>query len=210
MNAVEILKQKEQLEKSENDKKVLLDKVNGLEEKVNELQANISTSVKEAERKDCELLAEKRKMSDLRGVYIKLRSQYKYLCTKSGLTMKNMLNDKIEDESGPLKHRLTTSTDRGNKNVDASAAPCEMKEVKTEKEFSNVLVDNEVVKSIPIANFKSPTSGCSAPKCPPTVKSARIIGTKRPASSWIDTRARQGKDGPDPHDDFLDTPLEEP
>ncbi|KAJ6984874.1 protein gamma response 1-like [Populus alba x Populus x berolinensis] len=221
MNAVDILKQKEQLEKSENDKKVLLDKVNGLEEKVNELQANLSSSVKEAERKvsyenllhrielkDCELLAEKRKMSDLRGLYIKLRSQYKYLCTKSGLTMKNMLNDKLEDESGSLKHQLTTSTDRGNKNVDASAAPCEMKEVKTENEFSNVLVDNEVVKSIPIANFKSPTSGCAAPKCPPTVKSTRIIGTKRPASSWIDTRSRQGKDGPDPHDDFLDTPLE--
>jgi splicing factor 4 len=123
MNAVEILKQKEQLEKSENDKKVLLDKVNGLEEKVNELQANLSSSVKEAERKvsyenllhrielkDCELLAEKRKMSDLHGLYIKLRSQYKYLCTKSGLTMKNMLNDKLEDESGSLKHQLTTST----------------------------------------------------------------------------------------------------
>jgi splicing factor 4 len=123
MNAVEILRQKEQLEKSENDKKVLLDKVNGLEEKVNELQANLSSSVKEAERKvsyenllhrielkDCELLAEKRKMSDLHGLYIKLRSQYKYLCTKSGLTMKNMLNDKLEDESGSLKHQLTTST----------------------------------------------------------------------------------------------------
>ncbi|KAJ6385342.1 hypothetical protein OIU77_028505 [Salix suchowensis] len=218
MNAVEILKIKEQLEKSGNDKKVLLDKVNGLEEKVSELQAS---RVKEAERKvsyekllrrielkDCDLLAEKKKMRDLHGLYMKLRSQYNYLCTKSGLTMKNMLNGKLEDESGSLKHQLTTSTDRGNKNVDASAAPCEMKEDKTENEFSNGLVDNEVVKSIPIANFKSPTSAYAAPKCPPTVKSAQIIGTKRPASSWIDTRSRQGKDGPDPHDDFLDTPLE--
>uniref|UniRef100_A0A6N2L344 DNA endonuclease activator Ctp1 C-terminal domain-containing protein n=1 Tax=Salix viminalis TaxID=40686 RepID=A0A6N2L344_SALVM len=221
MNAVEILKQKEQLEKSGNDKKVLLDKVNGLEEKVSELQASLSSGVKEAERKvsyekllrrielkDCDLLAEKKKMRDLHGLYMKLRSQYNYLCTKSGLTMKNMLDGKLEDESGSLKHQLTTSTDRGNKNVDASAAPCEMKEVKTENEFSNGLVDNEVVKSVPIANFKSPTSDYAAPKCPPTVKSAQIIGTKRPASSWIDTRSRQGKDGPDPHDDFLDTPLE--
>jgi splicing factor 4 len=98
--------------------------------------------------------------------------------------------------------------DGGNKSVDASAAFCETKEVKTENESSDGLVDNKVVKSIPIANFKSPTSIFVTPKCPPTVKSAQIIGTKRPASSWIDTRSHQGKDGPDPHDDFLDTPLE--
>ncbi|KAL9367733.1 hypothetical protein Peur_038932 [Populus x canadensis] len=209
MNAVEILKQKEQLDMSENDKKELLEKVNGLEEKVNELQENLSSSGKEAEGKvsydkllhniqlkDSELLAEKRKMRDLHGLYMKLRSQYNYLCTKSGLTMKNMLKDKLEDESGSFKHQPTTSS-----------ASCETKEVKTENEFSDGLVDNKVVKSISIANFKSPTIFV-APKCPPTVKSAQIIGTKRPASSWIDTRSHQGKDGPDPHDDFLDTPLE--
>ncbi|KAG6789529.1 hypothetical protein POTOM_005632 [Populus tomentosa] len=220
MNAVEILRQKEQLDMSENDKKELLEKVNGLEEKVNELQENLSSSGKEAEGKvlydkllhniqlkDSELLAEKRKMRDLHGHYMKLRSQYNYLCTKSGLTMKNMLKDKLEDESGSFKHQPTTSSNCGNKSVDASAASCETTEVKTENEFSDGMVDNKVVKSIPIANFKSPTIFV-APKCPPTVKSAQIIGTKRPASSWIDTRSHQGKDGPDPHDDFLDTPLE--
>jgi len=123
MNAVEILKQKEQLDMSENDKKELLEKVNGLEEKVNELQENLSSSGKEAEGKvsydkllhniqlkDSELLAEKRKMRDLQGLYMKLRSQYNYLCTKSGLTMKNMLKDKLEDESGSFKHQPTTSS----------------------------------------------------------------------------------------------------
>ncbi|KAJ6777524.1 hypothetical protein OIU74_001495 [Salix koriyanagi] len=183
MNAVEILKQKEQRDESENDKKVLLEKVNGLEEKVIELQENKSSSGEETEGKvsydellhhiqlkDSELLAEKRKMKDLHGLYMKLRSQYNYLCTKSGLTTKNMLmlKDKLEEESGSFKHQPTTSSDGGNKSVDASAAS----------------------------------------ECPPTVKPARIIGTKRPASSWIDTRSHPGKDGPDPHDDFLDTPLE--
>jgi splicing factor 4 len=123
MNAVEILKQKEQLDMSENDKKELLEKVNGLEEKVNELQENLSSSGKEAEGKvsydkllhniqlkDSELLAEKRKTRDLHGLYMKLRSQYNYLCTKSGLTMKNMLKDKLEDESGSFKHQPTTSS----------------------------------------------------------------------------------------------------
>ncbi|KAJ6302845.1 hypothetical protein OIU77_016859 [Salix suchowensis] len=165
MNAVEILKQKEQRDKSENDKKVLLEKVNGLEEK------------------DSELLAEKRKMRDLHGLYMKLRSQYNYLCTKSGLTTKNMLmlKDKLEEESGSFKHQPTTSSDGGNKSVDASAASGEMKEVKTENEFCDGLSDNKFVESIPNANFKSPTSIYVAPEC---------------------------KDGPDPHDDFLDTPLE--
>ncbi|KAF9665738.1 hypothetical protein SADUNF_Sadunf16G0155000 [Salix dunnii] len=223
INAVEILKQKEQLDKSENDKKVLLEKVNVLEEKVNELQENQSSSGEEAEGKvsydkllhhiqlkDSELLAEKRKMRDLHGLYMKLRSQYNYLCAKSGLTTKNMLmlKDKLEDERGSFKHQPTTSSDGGNKSVDASAASCEMKEVKTENEFRDGLLDNKFVESIPIANFKSPTSIYVAPKCPPTVKPAQIIGTKRPASSWIDTRSHPGKDGPDPHDDFLDTPLE--
>lgn len=58
----------------------------------------------------------------------------------------------------------------------------------------------------------SPISSTSffpiAQKCPPTSKSAPVAGRKRPASSWVDTRRRQGQDGPDPHDDFLDTPLE--
>ncbi|KAG5253921.1 hypothetical protein OIU76_020354 [Salix suchowensis] len=223
MNAVEILKQKEQRDKSENDKKVLLEKVNGLEEKVIELQENKSSSGEETEGKvsydellhhiqlkDSELLAEKRKMKDLHGLYMKLRSQYNYLCTKSGLTTKNMLmlKDKLEEESDSFKHQPTTSSDGGNKSVDASAASGEMKEVKTENEFCDGLSDNKFVESIPNANFKSPTSIYVAPECPPTVKPARIIGTKRPASSWIDTRSHPGKDGPDPHDDFLDTPLE--
>lgn len=35
-----------------------------------------------------------------------------------------------------------------------------------------------------------------------------VAGTKRPASSWIETRAHQNQSGPDPHDDFLNTPFE--
>lgn len=36
-----------------------------------------------------------------------------------------------------------------------------------------------------------------------------VSGTKRPASSsWRQTRSRQSRVGNDPHDDFLDTPLE--
>lgn len=60
-----------------------------------------------------------------------------------------------------------------------------------------------------IPSFDSLASNCFiTPKCPSTVKSVPIAGTKRRASSWRDTRSRQCQGGPDPHDDFLDTPLE--
>lgn len=98
--------------------------------------------------------------------------------------------------------------DLDNKNLDASAAVCEMDKVKTEKEYTDGLEDDKVVKSIPNPFLQSPTSSFIMPKGPPTEKSAPILGTKRPASCWIDTRSHQRKDGPDPHDDFLDTPLE--
>ncbi|XP_057458076.1 protein gamma response 1 [Lotus japonicus] len=46
------------------------------------------------------------------------------------------------------------------------------------------------------------------PKCPSSAKVASVSGTKRPAPSWRLTRSHQSRAGPDPHDDFLDTPLE--
>lgn len=41
-----------------------------------------------------------------------------------------------------------------------------------------------------------------------TKKSNLLSGTKRPVSHWRDTRPTKNRNGPDPHDDFLDTPLE--
>ncbi|CAA2933506.1 gamma response 1 [Olea europaea subsp. europaea] len=39
-------------------------------------------------------------------------------------------------------------------------------------------------------------------------KTDEVTGTKRPVSYWRDTRSHQSRVGPDLHDDFLDTPLE--
>lgn len=39
-------------------------------------------------------------------------------------------------------------------------------------------------------------------------KSPQLSGLKRSASIWRDTRSRQSPGGYDPHDDFLDTPIE--
>ena len=59
------------------------------------------------------------------------------------------------------------------------------------------------------ANLSPPLSIFrGVPKCPSSTKLVSVSGTKRPASSWRQTRAHQSRAGPDPHDDFLDTPLE--
>lgn len=47
-----------------------------------------------------------------------------------------------------------------------------------------------------------------SPMCPSSSKPCPPAGTKRPNSYWRDTRFHQSRVGPDPHDDFLDTPLE--
>ncbi|KAL1560869.1 protein gamma response 1-like [Salvia divinorum] len=47
-----------------------------------------------------------------------------------------------------------------------------------------------------------------APKRPSSSKPCPSVGMKRPHSLWRDTRSHQSRVGPDPHDDFLDTPLE--
>lgn len=47
-----------------------------------------------------------------------------------------------------------------------------------------------------------------AQKCPSGSVSYPPAGAKRPSSYWRDTRSHQSRVGPDPHDDFLDTPLE--
>ncbi|KAG8650109.1 hypothetical protein MANES_07G004300v8 [Manihot esculenta] len=73
VNKLEILKQKQQLEESENRKKLLLEGVNALEEKINELNENIRGSnnfaegkdsyeklLQQTELKDSQLLAEKK------------------------------------------------------------------------------------------------------------------------------------------------------
>ncbi|XP_012065533.1 protein gamma response 1 isoform X2 [Jatropha curcas] len=224
MNKLEILKQKQQFEESENEKRQLLEKVNDLEGKINELKENLNRSSKEAvgkdsyeellqqiKFKDSQLLAEKKKRRDLFDMYKRLKSQYNFLCTKCGLTEENMLSKiKLEDESGSVAHEqnLTTSPDFGNKGPGAPAVVFEMKKVKLENDIGDNLEDDKVVKSIPMSSFCSPANIYNSPKCPPTAKSAPVAGTKRPASRWIDTRSRQYEDGPDPHDDFLDTPLE--
>lgn len=62
----------------------------------------------------------------------------------------------------------------------------------------------------PIKNLRSLSASSKyvASKCQLGEKSTAAAGTKRNASDWRDTRSNQPLGGPDPHDDFLNTPFE--
>ena len=70
--------------------------------------------------------------------------------------------------------------------------------------------DNQENLLIQRSNSKSPSSSISrlGTKHLTDQKPGPLSGTKRPNSHWRDTRSHQNRGGPDPHDDFLDTPLE--
>ncbi|WCJ18963.1 gamma response gene 1 [Euphorbia peplus] len=216
VNNKEMLKHKWMFEEVENERNMLLRKSNDLEEKVNELKGNLGRTsevagkdsyeklLQQIQLKDSQLLSSKEKIRYHMDAYKRLKSQYLFLCQKSGLTEGNMLPQiKSEDESVSLAHPQKPEAQPGT-----YATGYEIKQVKTENEVSDGLEDDQVVKQIPMSSFRSPTANRITSKCPPTAKSAPIIGAKRPASRWVDTRSRRCKDGTDPHDDFLDTPLE--
>lgn len=73
-----------------------------------------------------------------------------------------------------------------------------------------ILEDKKRVVSVQRSSPLSPSSSrvLIAPKCMSNTKPGPPVGAKRPLSYWRDTRSHQSRVGPDPHDDFLDTPLE--
>ncbi|EXB40713.1 hypothetical protein L484_007296 [Morus notabilis] len=213
------------LEESEKEKKLLPEKINGLEEKVNELQADLRSrknemtkasdlykkSLEQIELKTSELLVEKKKRRDVINAYKTLKSQYNYLCGKLGFTKESMLSpQELQDEPDSLNHSWNqiTSPDLEGKCEDTSLTACDgdkVKKITTDNDLEQKN-GNEVVQD---SSSLSPTySFPIAPKCPSTLKSAPLVGTKRPASCWRATRSHQGQNGHDPHDDFLGTPLE--
>lgn len=72
------------------------------------------------------------------------------------------------------------------------------------------LIDNQGVGLIQQSSSESPCTSSSpvAAQGHVNVKSVPLAGTKRTVSHWRETRSHQNRGGPDPHDDFFDTPLE--
>ncbi|KAL7238233.1 hypothetical protein ACSBR2_004353 [Camellia fascicularis] len=213
LNSSEMLKTGQQLEELEKEKKLLLAKIEGLEEKVGKLHMGLrersnETSegmelhgklLQQIEAKDSEILSEKKKRKDVIIAYKSLKSQYNFLRAKFGLTVESMLpQNKIEDESDSFRHNPVTSP-----SPNALLVACEITQEKENLE------DDKRMRLTHALSSDSPSISTSpvAPNCSSDVKSGPLAGTKRPVSSWRDTRA-QHRGGFDPHDDFLDTPLD--
>lgn len=197
--------ERQALEEFLEEKKQLLDQQKGLGDRVNKLQQSLSERTRESsegmelhmkllqqiEGKDSELLSEKRKKRDVIAAYKKLKSQYNYLLKKYNISQETMLSlDRVKGENEVMRHNQTP--------VQSHVDEQEVLEDKTE--------------SVPVQRT-SPASPLTsriliAPKGPSSSKPCPPAGTKRPHSYWRDTRYHQSRVGPDLHDDFLDTPLE--
>ncbi|KAJ8565642.1 hypothetical protein K7X08_008218 [Anisodus acutangulus] len=213
----------QELEELEKENKKVLAKLRESEEKIDKLQANLRERSKDSsegmelhgkllhliQAKESELLAEKKKRKDTVASYKSLKSQYNFLCAKYGLTSENMhLQSKLLEQSALQKDQSPlTSREVENKVPEASGFACKVIKQEAEQE---VLDNDQGVSLIPRSNSIAPptSSAFVAPKNPANVKSCPSAGTKRPVSYWRDTRSHQSRVGPDPHDDFLDTPLE--
>lgn len=213
----------QELEELEKENKKLLAKLRESAEKIDKLQANLRERTKDSsegmelrgkllhliQAKESTLLAEKKKRKDMIASYKSLKSQYNFLCAKYGLTSENMhLQGKLLEQSA-LRNDQSSLTSREVENEVPQASGFACKGIKREDE-QEVLDDGQGGSLIPRFNSISPptSSGFVAPNIPANVKSSPTAGTKRPVSYWRDTRSHQSRVGPDPHDDFLDTPLE--
>lgn len=224
----EISKNKVQLEKFQKENKQLLAKLNGSQEKINELQSNLRVKNKEMEGnelyeslreqielKSFELQAEKKARRGVVDAYKRLKSQYNFLCKKFGLTSDNMqLKNRRENETDSMAYNqdlASSPVDPDAETEEPSMAISDTSQLKKEISVHHNIEDTKAVKLNQALNSRSPPktpSFSSGSKRSPNVKSAPMA-SKRPASYWRDTRTHyQEQGGPDPHDDFLDTPFE--
>nr|KYP69945.1 Protein gamma response 1 [Cajanus cajan] len=194
-----------ELESCENEKALLSARVHELEEKLREIQEAESERVQEegkllerVESLTCELQAEKAKRNRVTEAYKRLKSQHVYLRRKFGLAEENVAHHKKSESGSEFGTHQSPIVEPG-----------------LEMEIPDVFVSahdiNEVKKTSEDdrgVNLSSSSGFRDVPKCPSSTKLVPVSSTKRPASSWRHTRSHQSRVGPDPHDDFLDTPLE--
>ncbi|GER27680.1 GAMMA RESPONSE 1 family protein [Striga asiatica] len=190
---VERIKRGQVLEELMEERKQLLDKQRELENEI--------------EVKDSELLAEKNKKRDVITAYKKLKSQYNYLLKKYALTSEAALPlGKMKDEKETIgcnqnlvashvmeKNKTSGITGDVTKRLDKQRLPEDGK--------GRTFVQRSSLASPSTSNNIIAPKGTNIKSCP-------AAGAKRPISYWRDTRSHQSHVGPDPHDNFLDTPLE--
>ncbi|KAE8718737.1 hypothetical protein F3Y22_tig00109992pilonHSYRG00051 [Hibiscus syriacus] len=184
------------LEEHEETKELLLAKLKGLEQEVNELRAaKLNKSGDDADHAD-----EERESYEITTISAE----------RVALLRRMSFPNKLEDESDSARHHHNPkpSLDAENRNMNTPMVVFDTKSLKNVTGVNGDLGDENGAKLVESPSSRLPTSSLSSRKCPSRVKSNPMVGTKRPGSGWRDTRSHQGQARHDPHDDFLDTPLE--
>ncbi|XP_024988766.1 protein gamma response 1 [Cynara cardunculus var. scolymus] len=217
-NNSELMKTRHDMEELQKENKLLIVKLKGLEEEVDKLQVNLRERSNEStegmelhgkllqqiEGKNSEIMMEKQKRREVIDAYKKLKSQYNYLCSKSGLTQENMLDStSTKVNKDPLVHdqNILNSPDVGGKSLNTPMADWETTNQNINQQNSE---DNKEIRLIHGSSSGSPLVAQPDSNQKTTLRS----GTKRPISHWRDMRPTKNRNGADLHDDFLDTPLE--
>ncbi|ESQ45294.1 hypothetical protein EUTSA_v10010216mg [Eutrema salsugineum] len=216
----QMLECKQKIEHLEKEKTVVMGKAKASGDELGDMNmqvkhgsdlADLEALRCQSEEKSLELATEIKKRKDTLTAYKKLKSQYNYLCKRFGLTTDSaLLQSHLQDETNQMeqhekpaissslasKHSETAEDADKVRIGTGSSNSCEKEStIKTVK--TPVISISPIVRSLGVRS--DPSSGA---------KSLQLSGLKRPASIWRDTRSRQSPGGHDPHDDFLDTPIE--
>lgn len=184
------LKYEQQLEKIEIDKN-----------HVNRFHSEHFESLTK-ENSSKELVLERKKRREIASAYKSLKSQYNFLCTRFGLTKENILvQNKLDGDNDTSWHHQSplASFEFEKKITETSVVVGETNKQTNGTSFQEKSEDDKIIGII---------TSSSTPSAPINTKSEVLSGTKRSASCWRATRSRQYQGGLDPHDDFLNTPLE--
>ncbi|KAL0725830.1 hypothetical protein Bca4012_040429 [Brassica carinata] len=159
-----------------------------------------------SKERSVELATEIKKKNEAISAYKKLKSQYNYLRKRFGLTTDSDLQQsQVRDESNQMgQHErpdISKSPERKQPEADKVMIGTGSR-INNEKESITNTLRTPAISISPITRSPGIRSD------PSGAKSIQLSGSKRPASIWRDTRSRQSPGGNDPHDDFLDTPIE--
>lgn len=219
------------LKECESEKKKLLDKLDtqekneeiiaGLREQLrqnNELAKETETQetlLQQIELKDNELLVEKSKrrslIEEFKIQYKELKSENNYLRKKIGCTIEKKPHPEKTEAEEVLQLPLLKKRSFQDRETAIPSKPCEMDDtksnfpVKFEPDLAAGPSRSSSVNShinVPSSSSRPPThvSGGSKPETSGSLK--------RATSSWRGTRVREQARDDDPHDDFLNTPME--
>ncbi|CAN6837873.1 unnamed protein product [Brassica oleracea] len=167
--------------------------------------AELETLRCQNEEKSLVLAMEVKKKNEAISAFKKLKSQYNYLRKRFGLTTDSDQQSQLESESNQKgqheRPAISNSPERKHPEADKVRTGTGSRINHEKESVSNTL-------RTPTTSISPITQSPGIRSDPSGAKSLQLSGSKRPASIWRDTRSRQSPGGKDPHDDFLDTPIE--